>query len=95
MTTYKVGTGVDQMTQGNTTAGTADVVGGGTKLGMGFAGVTSTGPALPLALTGIAASESVNLATDSIKAASEGRPTPIDIAADYYGQTLFGLPSQY
>lgn len=39
----------------------------------------------PVAVTGIAAGTSINLANDSITASIEGRPTPIDVAADFYG----------
>ncbi len=92
---WQVGTGIDQIGQGDVIGGSADVVGGGTKLGVGLAAAASSGPALPLAVAGGIMSESIDLAVDSIKAASEGRPTKIDIATDYWGQKLFGLPTQY
>lgn len=73
-------------TVGNVVAGAVAANGGwGATLTTGSAARAVAGVGAPAFVAGAAAATSVNLANNSITAALEGRPTPIDIAADYYG----------
>jgi RHS repeat-associated protein len=53
----------------------------------GFFARATTGP---LAVLGAVDAVAVNLAAESIDAAHHGRPTPVDTAVDYWGQTVLG-----
>jgi RHS repeat-associated protein len=90
---FQMGTGVHEMTNGRIGSGVTDIVSGGTSLGLDLAathavatGAISGGAAFAPALF---AGGSIWLATETIHAAIEGRPTPVDRADKFCG-THFG-----
>lgn len=95
---WKVGSGIDQIAQGDKRLGTVDVLEGGTGLAIdigvpalaakGGAAVVG-GSATALGITMGIAGASVGLAAETARAGIKGEKTPIDVADEFYG-THFG-----
>ena len=97
---YQVGTGINQIVEGNKALGAVDIAEGGANLGLtiGTAAALKSGALVAeagaaaggLALAaGVAAGVSVGLAAETARAAIKGEETPIDVADKFYG-THFG-----
>jgi RHS repeat-associated protein len=95
---WKVGTGIDQVTQGEKALGVVNIVEGGSGLAIdigapalaakGGAAVVG-GSAAALGVTMAVAGASIGLAAETARSAIQGEKTPIDIADEFYG-THFG-----
>ncbi len=84
--------GISQIGQGQTGQGWTDVVAGGTVFGLNAAFYAPGAAAAGLFGTGVfvVTSTSIGLARDSIVAAIEGEPTPVDTAYDFYSNLFLG-----
>lgn len=78
-------------TKTQVTAATAGAATGTSKAGLAM---ISAKAAAPIAAVGAVAGGYAYVAKDSIDAALEGRPTPIEVAWDYYRTNLFGKDSR-
>jgi hypothetical protein len=88
---FQIGTGIDEIHQGNHLAGISDMVEGGTNLGFTIAGATRSGAAaldsigpLPALAVGTALGGSVSLLADSIRTSGNLESSEVLISQDYY-----------
>jgi len=94
---WQVGTGIDQLTQGETGEGTINVTEGSVNLGMTIGvpvlvksgAVVAGGGAIAVTAVTLVATASVGLAAETARAAVKGEETPLDVADKFYG-TGFG-----